>query len=65
MASVAEQLAANLNFGVFAKATELKRRIWFALGCLIAAFNWLNIRNHEHKPVAPPPMSTDTAAAEG
>ncbi|MCB2054552.1 MAG: preprotein translocase subunit SecY [Geminicoccaceae bacterium] len=35
MASVAEQLAANLNFGVFAKATELKRRIWFALGCLI------------------------------
>ncbi|MCB1969962.1 MAG: preprotein translocase subunit SecY [Geminicoccaceae bacterium] len=35
MASVAEQLAANLNFGVFAKATELKKRIWFALGCLI------------------------------
>lgn len=35
MASVAEQLAANLNFGVFSKATELKRRIWFTLGCLI------------------------------
>lgn len=35
MASVAEQLAANVNFGAFAKATELKRRIWFALGCLI------------------------------
>ncbi|MFO1037976.1 MAG: preprotein translocase subunit SecY [Geminicoccaceae bacterium] len=35
MASVAEQLAANVNFGVFAKATELKRRIWFTLGCLI------------------------------
>ncbi len=35
MASVADQLASNINFGAFAKATELKRRIWFALGCLI------------------------------
>ena len=35
MASVAEQLAANINFGVFSKATELKRRLWFTLGCLI------------------------------
>ena len=35
MASVAEQLAANINFGVFAKATELKQRIWFTLGCLV------------------------------
>ena len=35
MASVAEQLAANINFGVFAKATELKKRLWFTLGCLI------------------------------
>ena len=35
MASVAEQLASNINFGAFSKATELKRRIWFALGCLI------------------------------
>ena len=35
MASAAEQLAANLNFGAFAKATELKRRIWFTLGALI------------------------------
>ena len=35
MASVAEQLAANLNFGVFSKATELKKRLWFTLGCLI------------------------------
>ncbi len=35
MASVAEQLASNINFGAFAKATELKRRIWFALGCLV------------------------------
>ena len=33
MASVAEQLASNLNFGAFAKATELKKRIWFTLGC--------------------------------
>lgn len=35
MASAAEQLAANLNFGAFAKATELKKRIWFTLGVLI------------------------------
>jgi len=35
MASAAEQLAANLNLGVFAKATELKQRIWFTLGALI------------------------------
>jgi len=35
MASVADQLASNINFGAFAKATELKRRIWFALGCLV------------------------------
>jgi preprotein translocase subunit SecY len=35
MASVAEQLAANINFGVFSKATELKKRLWFTLGCLV------------------------------
>jgi len=35
MASTAEQLAANLNLGVFSKATELKKRIWFTLGALI------------------------------
>jgi preprotein translocase subunit SecY len=35
MASAAEQLAANLNFGAFAKADELKKRIWFTLGALI------------------------------
>ncbi|MAF96452.1 MAG: preprotein translocase subunit SecY [Rhodospirillaceae bacterium] len=35
MASVAEQLASNMNFGAFAKATELKKRIWFTLGALI------------------------------
>ncbi len=35
MASAAEQFAANLNFGVLAKATELKKRIWFTLGALI------------------------------
>lgn len=35
MASVAEQLAANLNFSSFSKATELKKRIWFTLGALI------------------------------
>ena len=35
MASVAEQLAANINLGAFSKATELKKRLWFTLGCLI------------------------------
>ncbi|MBS0643002.1 MAG: preprotein translocase subunit SecY [Acetobacteraceae bacterium] len=35
MASAAEQLAANMSMGVFAKATELKQRIWFTLGALI------------------------------
>jgi preprotein translocase subunit SecY len=35
MASAAEQLAANLNFGAFAKATELKKRIWFTLAALV------------------------------
>ncbi|MBZ9938290.1 preprotein translocase subunit SecY [Mesorhizobium sp. BR1-1-16] len=35
MASAAEQLAANLNFGAFAKADALKKRIWFTLGALI------------------------------
>jgi len=35
MASAAEQLAANLNLGVFSKATELKKRIWFTLGALL------------------------------
>ncbi len=35
MASAAEQLAANINFGSIAKAEELKKRIWFALGALV------------------------------
>ncbi len=35
MASAAEQLASNVNFGAFSKATELKKRIWFTLGALI------------------------------
>ncbi|MHA1598302.1 MAG: preprotein translocase subunit SecY [Alphaproteobacteria bacterium] len=35
MSSAAEQLAANMNFGAFSKATELKKRIWFTLGALI------------------------------
>jgi preprotein translocase subunit SecY len=34
MASAAEQLAASINLGAFAKATELKNRIWFTLGAL-------------------------------
>ncbi len=35
MVSAAEQLAANLNFGAFSKAEELKKRIWFTLGALV------------------------------
>ena len=35
MVSAAEQLAANLNFGAFAKAEDLKKRICFTLGALI------------------------------
>ncbi|ODT30806.1 MAG: preprotein translocase subunit SecY [Kaistia sp. SCN 65-12] len=34
MASAAEQLASNLNFAAFAKAEDLKKRIWFTLGAL-------------------------------
>jgi len=35
MASAAETLAASINFSAFAKATELKSRIWFTLGALV------------------------------
>ena len=35
MASAAEQLAANINFGAFSKATELKKRLWFTLAILV------------------------------
>jgi preprotein translocase subunit SecY len=35
MASAAEQMAANLSFANFSKATELKKRLWFTLGALI------------------------------
>ncbi|MFZ5669991.1 MAG: preprotein translocase subunit SecY [Pseudomonadota bacterium] len=35
MASAAEQLAANLNFGAFQKATELHKRIWFTLIAMV------------------------------
>jgi preprotein translocase subunit SecY len=35
MASAAEQLASSLSLGTFAKATELKQRIWFTLGALL------------------------------
>ncbi len=35
MASAAEQLASNINFGAFSKATELKKRIWFTIFALI------------------------------
>ncbi len=35
MASAAEQLASNLNFAAFAKAEDLKKRIWFTVGALL------------------------------
>ncbi len=35
MASAAEQLAANMNFGAFSKATDLHKRLLFTLGALI------------------------------
>ena len=35
MASAAEQLASHINLGQFAKATELKKRLWFTLGALV------------------------------
>jgi preprotein translocase subunit SecY len=35
MASAAEQMAANLSWGAFAKATDLRHRIFFTLGLLI------------------------------
>ena len=35
MASAAEQLAANINFGSLGKSEDLKKRLWFTLGALI------------------------------
>ena len=35
MASAAEQLAANASLSQFAKATDLKKRLWFTLGALV------------------------------
>jgi preprotein translocase subunit SecY len=35
MASVAEQMAGNISLANFAKASELKKRLWFTLGALI------------------------------
>ena len=35
MASAAEQMASNISLASFAKATDLKKRLWFTLGALI------------------------------
>ncbi|HET9355527.1 MAG TPA: preprotein translocase subunit SecY [Sphingomicrobium sp.] len=35
MASAAEQMASNISFSSFSKATELKKRLWFTLGALV------------------------------
>src|SRR5260370_25006127 len=35
MASAAEQLASNVNWGAIGKATELKKRLWFTVAALV------------------------------
>lgn len=35
MVSAAERLASNMDMSVFARATELKKRLWFVIGALI------------------------------
>jgi preprotein translocase subunit SecY len=35
MASRVDNFASNMNFGNFAKATELRQRIWFTIGALV------------------------------
>ncbi len=35
MASAADRMASNISFGKFAKATELRKRLWFTLGALV------------------------------
>ncbi len=35
MASAAEQMASSISLASFAKATELKKRLWFTLGALV------------------------------
>src|SRR3977135_3039104 len=35
MASAAEQLASNLNWGAIGKATELKKRLWCTVAALV------------------------------
>src|SRR4051812_7903771 len=35
MASAAERMASNLSLANFAKATDLKKRLWFTLGALV------------------------------
>ena len=57
MVSAAEQLAANLNFGAFAKAEDLKRRIYFTLGALIVyrlGQEILNLQSGVRFPVGAP-----------
>jgi preprotein translocase subunit SecY len=33
--ATADRVAANMSFAAFGKATDLKKRLWFTLGCLI------------------------------
>jgi len=61
MASAAEQLAANFNFGSISKAKELRSRIFFTLGALIVArlgsYAWLS-SPWASCPTSPPPSSS-------
>ena len=43
MASAAEQMASNLSFANFSKATELKSRIWFTLGALVVSYTTFSL----------------------
>ena len=59
MASAAEQLASNLNFSAFAKAEDLKKRIWFTIGAL------LSIASTYPLPASIPTLSPRPSAEQG
>ena len=63
MASAAEQLAANFNFGNLGKAHELRQRIFFTLGALIVARVGSYIPMPGIDPASPPPVPLASARA--
>ena len=60
MASAAEQLAANINFAAFAKAEDLKKRIWFTLGALLIYRLGTYIPDPGHRPGPAGPVRSAT-----